>query len=116
MTKPHIIKVRGFEDYFISSDGEVYNKWGQRLKTDLNINGYPRVYLYRHKRRYRFLLHRLVAEMFIGNVDGMDVHHRNGNRQDCRVSNLQIFTRYYHMVEFHNWEKCEFDITDIYAL
>lgn len=116
MTKPQIIKVRGFEDYFISSDGEVYNKWGHRLKTDLNIHGYPRVYLYRHKRRYRFLLHRLVAEMFIGNVDGMDVHHRNGNRQDCRVSNLQIFTRYYHMVEYHNWERCEFDITDIYAL
>lgn len=115
MRKLQTIRVRGFENYFITPDGEVYNRWGHKLSVDLNRNGYPRVYLYRHKRRYRFLLHRLVAEMFIGDVDGMDVHHRNGNRQDCRVSNLQIFTRLEHMAEFHNWEKCEFDITDIYA-
>jgi hypothetical protein len=100
-----IKKVDGFANYWIDTNGHVYNQYGLKLKRGTNIHGYPRVTLYNGKGKARFLLHRLVAGNFIGNIDGMDVHHKNKNRQDCRVANLEIWGRYDHMAEFHGWEK-----------
>lgn len=111
-----IVKVRGFDNYFISSDGYVINRWGRKLSVDLNLKGYPRVYLYKEGKRTRYLLHRLVASHFIGDIEDKDVHHIDGNRRNCAASNLQIWNRYDHMAEFHGWEKVyewlESDTTD----
>jgi len=43
--------------------------------------------------RQRVYLHRLVAWHFssLGDLSGLDVHHRNGNGADNRPENLEIF-------------------------
>lgn len=44
------------------------------------------------KESYKFI-HRLVAAAFIGCVDGMEVNHKDGNKENNHVSNLEIVCR-----------------------
>ena len=44
----------------------------------------------RHTRQY---VHRLVAAAFIGDPNGLEINHLNGNGTDNRVVNLEICTR-----------------------
>lgn len=91
--------VNGFPDYMICSDGTVYNKTGLQIKPEMTRNGYLRVSLsnkdIKHK---RFLLHRLVAETYLPNPNGLpQVNHINENRQDNRVENLEWCTPLYNL-------------------
>jgi hypothetical protein len=70
--------IPGFEGrYSISSQGRVYSHLrGKLLRPSLTLDGYPQVKLSdasRVQRTYR--VHRLVAETFIGGIDGVEVHH-----------------------------------------
>lgn len=50
--------------------------------------------------RKTFLMHRLVAEAFIGEIpSGWQVHHIDGNKQNNAVSNLEIISPKDHRVE-----------------
>lgn len=42
-------------------------------------------------------IHRLLAEYFIGNIRGKEVHHINTNSQDNILDNLEIQTRAEHI-------------------
>lgn len=51
------------------------------------------VWLSRDGGKHRYLIHRLVAEHFIGDIpDGMLVDHKDENPENNRVDNLQIIT------------------------
>jgi hypothetical protein len=55
---------------------------------------YPTVAIYTDHKRYRFAIHQLVAEHFLGPCpEGQEVRHRDGNKLDSRVSNLEYGTR-----------------------
>jgi hypothetical protein len=87
-------------NYDIRPDGKIYtliertgkrsskNNW--RLKPEtLNLYGYVRV-----KYDYRDLfLHRIVAQKFIGNIDGLQVNHLDGNRANNHKDNLELCTQ-----------------------
>lgn len=95
------IKIKNFEQYELSRNGEVrrMNKKGEMkiLKHWVNSkksNDYLRVSLFRNSKQTRFLLHRLIALHFIDNPENKpQVNHIDGNRQNYEISNLEWVTR-----------------------
>lgn len=64
---------------------------GAVLKVQLDGDGYPKVSLGRANQRR---VHRLVAEAFVPNPDGLpEVDHENTIKTDCRASNLRWCSR-----------------------
>ena len=58
------------------------------------VKGYHQVSLSDCGHRTKSLVHRLVANAFIGPCpSGKEVNHKNGNRTDNRVQNLEYLTR-----------------------
>lgn len=41
-------------------------------------------------------LHRLVAEAFIGSVEGLEVHHKDRDKENNRADNLEVLTKAEH--------------------
>jgi hypothetical protein len=74
--------------YEASSLGRIRNSsTGRILKPSLNQSGYFQTQFYDKKVR----VHRVVAESFYGLSD-LHVNHKNLNRQDNRVENLEFCT------------------------
>lgn len=86
--------IPGFQDYMVSSAGYVWsfrrgNKW-KRLRGRTDSYGYLQVDLRRGRGAEVFLVHRLVLEAFVGPCPfGMECCHKNGVRNDNRLSNLR---------------------------
>lgn len=87
-------RVDGFPRYEVTTDGDVFNDKGRRLKQEKTRNGYMRVSLSNDEVTHkRMSVHRLVAEAFIANPDNLpQVDHINENKTDNNVNNLRWFT------------------------
>ena len=84
--------VVGWEDvYSISSEGRIRKGNGAARKAKPGKDGYPVVELNRgRKDRSNRTIHSLVLEAFVGPRPwGLQSRHRNNNRGDSRLSNLQ---------------------------
>lgn len=82
------------EFYTVFSDGSVYSHITEKfIVPDVsNRSGYLRVTLYRPRKRW--LLHRLVAELFVPKVEGANfVNHKDGDKTNCDKENLEWTTR-----------------------
>ena len=87
--------IEGYEGYYqISSMGNVKNvKTNKLLLGDVNRVGYKRVILYSPVKK-RFFVHRLVAYHFVdGYQDDLVVNHKDGNKINNCVDNLEWVTR-----------------------
>lgn len=91
-------KIKGFERYLVSSDGEVVNSvTGKILSQREATNGYLRVNLRTGNEKYEKpkvrSVHRLVAETFLIPAPGKEcVNHIDGNKKNNSVSNLEWCT------------------------
>lgn len=91
-------RIRDFPDYQVSNLGRVKSlsrdyKYGSHNDMILSTNdrrGYRGVVLYANGVRHHKAVHRLVAEAFIPNPDGLPcVNHKDENRTNNRADNLE---------------------------
>lgn len=84
-------QVRTHKDKVTFSIRHGERKWKQRLLKDKTPNGRDvRVTLWKNKKSKDFLVHRLVAEVFIPKVSGKDcINHIDGNPKNNNVENLE---------------------------
>ncbi len=89
--------ISGYEGlYQISSLGNLKSYLGDengRVRSNINKTGwyFTVVLVDKLGRKKTFRIHRLVAEAFIGKIPkGYHVHHKDGNKQNNRVENLEI--------------------------
>jgi hypothetical protein len=107
--------VKDYEGYYeVSDQGEVRRvkagkgaRLGQRLKPKTLRNGYLEVCLAKDTVKTMKLVHRLVAEAFLGESE-LHVNHKNLDKTDNRLSNLEWVTRsenMQHAIEngHHRW-------------
>lgn len=78
--------------YYLMNNGMIL----QRLATRKKDCGAVDVCLIRvnggNDKGNRYLIHRLLAGCFIGEVNNMEVHHKDNNRLNNNLNNLQIMT------------------------
>lgn len=84
-------KIDGYENYSVSSEGRVRNdKTGKILKGINNGKGYKYVTLCKNGKKKNFLVHQLVAQVFLLNHENKPfVDHINCVRGDNRAENLR---------------------------
>lgn len=94
--------IAGYEGlYQISNQGRIKNvKKSIIKKPTLCKNGYLYVDLYKNNKRLKKTIHRLVAEAFLNNKNNYsDINHKDGNKLNNDVSNLEFCTRSYNIKE-----------------
>lgn len=79
-----------FPQYEISDQGMVRNTKTKHLRSFAYNHGYPQIDMYPGKQTRT--VHTLVAETFLGKHPGMQVNHKNGNKKDNRLTNLEWVT------------------------
>lgn len=86
--------VKGWEDYTIDTDGNVFSKRKNKyLKQTINKYGYCKITLQKDKYRKMYSVHRLVAENFIPNSNNYPcINHIDSNRKNNNVNNLEWVT------------------------
>lgn len=83
-------------DYYVSKDGVVINKKTNReVKGHKTNHGYT-LFKIGGREGENATLSRMVAEVWLGDVEGMEVHHIDGNKDNNNISNLQILTPLQH--------------------
>lgn len=86
--------VKGFEEYTIDTEGNVFSKRKNRyLKATVNKHGYCKVKLFKNNYGKIYSVHRLVAEAFIPNPENKpQVNHIDSNRRNNNIENLEWVT------------------------
>lgn len=87
--------IKGYEGlYKISNTGIVLSliKNKELKPYCLNKKSYPYVTLYKNEKSIKHTLHTLLAEHFIPKPV-LEVNHKNGNKQDFKLENLEWGTR-----------------------
>lgn len=88
--------IRSYEDYLVDELSNVYSKRRgslKKLKPILTHYGYYEVNIVNSERKFRAKIHRLVAEVFISNPNGLpQINHKDGNKLNNNVENLEWCT------------------------
>lgn len=89
------LPVRGYEEhYLVTSEGRVFSLRKNRfIKAQDNMYGYLKISLYKDKKLKSFKLHKLVADAFLSKPSPKhQINHKNGNKHDCSLDNLEYMT------------------------
>lgn len=87
-------RVKSYDRVITERGGITRKHYGRIIHHGLAGCGYAQIHLYVNGVQTVTYAHRLVAAAFIGPCpDGLEVNHKNGNKQDNRVENLEYVTR-----------------------
>lgn len=94
-----MITITNFPDYAVTEDGQIWSKKSQRfLKPYLKNTGYLAVVLYNNGISKEQLIHRLVAESYLPNINNLPfVNHKDEIKTNNCVSNLEWCTPKYNI-------------------
>ena len=94
-----ITKIPNFPNYGVDKLGNIYSlpRWHRKnllkLKPRPNNKGYLVVHLYNNEGMTDWLVHRIVATVFIQNPENKpEVNHKDGNKNNNSVDNLEWVT------------------------
>lgn len=92
-------KIKGFEEYEVSSLGTVKNaRTGKIIKSRTTKTGYKLVDLHKNCHVSTKYIHRLVDEAFIQNQNNLpQVNHKDENKENNCVENLEWCTASYNL-------------------
>lgn len=107
-------KIEGFDKYEVSNFGNVRHIKNGNLKIQYNLFGYAQVLIYKNGKAKSIRVNRAVMKAFrpIENCEEMEVNHKNYNRGDNRIENLEWTTRKENCkhrnnhLEYYNSEAC----------
>lgn len=87
--------VKGFEKYYeVSNQGKIRNMYGKTMKTHFNNRGYEMIDFTVNKVRTKKLVHRVVLEAFIDNIDDLpEVNHKDEDKSNNCLNNLEWCSR-----------------------
>ena len=87
-------QIKGFENYYITENGEVFsNKSNKWLSPIYDTDGYRQLSLCKNGKVYTKRMHRMVCETFIPNIENKKcINHINGIKTDNMVENLEWCT------------------------
>lgn len=87
--------VRGFPEYKVTDSGDVIGKRGKIMRGGVDRNGYRAVLLSYYPKQKNAFVHRLVLSTFcpVENMDALDVNHKDGNKLNNNLENLEWCTR-----------------------
>jgi hypothetical protein len=95
-------EVNGYEEYVVDTTGSIFihRDDGTFLKLKIRDNAYG--YGIINIRNQTKKIHRLIAEAFLGNANGLQVNHIDGNKMNNTIDNLEYVTRSQNMK--HSWD------------
>lgn len=87
--------VVGFEGlYSVSTNGDIVNnKTGKQIAKNSTGAGYIKADLFKDGLRTQTSAHRVVAAAFLGSLEGKEVNHKDGDKTNNKLSNLELVTR-----------------------
>ena len=97
MIEEQWLDISGYEGlYQISNFGRVKSFYfkSPRILKPHKVKGYSNVELYKNKKKKQFYIHRLVMENFcpIENMNVLDVNHKDEDKSNNHISNLEWMT------------------------
>lgn len=109
-------KIPNFPGYYVDDSGKIYSRKFRclrELKQYSKTNDYLYVALSKKGVKYYFRVHRLVAEAFIPNPDGLpEVNHKDEDKTNNRVDNLEWCTSHDNKVYGSRREKVARKVSD----
>lgn len=92
--------ILNFDKYLIDTNGVIYSRnTGKPRKTFVGNSGYEQVNLLRPEtvkgsgKYITKMVHRLVTQTFLGDAEDLCVNHKDGNKLNNRLDNLEYVTR-----------------------
>lgn len=89
------VSIPNHPGFSCDENGTIYGKRGKPLVGHIDRCGYHEVLFSENGTTNQYLAHRLVLSTFIpiDNMEQYDVNHKNGNKLDNRLENLEWCTR-----------------------